>query len=790
MAAVTVTADNTRVAEAEATPDTGTWGNDGGGGGVSDEPDIVYQGSHAQSRKVSTSPIGRDYTHGSGTSMTATDRRHWIAKVNATNSNALLSRASPALYVKIGSSSSAYYGYRLFGNDNYPPRGGWQFVPISPNVSGYRDAGEGSGSPTLTSILYWSIVADFSATSKSENLIIDAIDIGAGLHLVGGDGADTDAVMQDFIDADQGTVEGGRLGYAYTDEFGKTFFANGRWSIGENTSESAVATVLQDATAGTVVWGNGYAETGFHRLRLNLGSATTDIDLTGWTFDSAGKEDNDADRGYTTTEDTRLVFEVTGTSGDGKLIACFFPNLAQAILTSAVSLDGCDVRTPDLTQAGAEIFGGTKIRTTSATQVAAIDDPTFGTTTDLRDTEFIQEGAGHAIEIDTVGTYDLQDILFTDYGGTPGTNLTPSSGANNAAVLNSSGGLVTINVNGGDSPSIRNTAVSTTQVNNTKTLEVKNVVPGSTVTILAGDTGPETEGDILLSKPAVSEATNGNMLLDGSTEHIETDIDVDMSSASGDLEIIALLRPTDWSPVGSEYIISQRGATQALTSFGFYMLGTGRLGLSVGNGSAETFFQSNIHSLLDAKYAWVRVVYDHSLGQAFFYSGPATIGLNPDDVPWTAQGSPTGTARLMTNVNEPILIGAWNPASPSGHYDGRIAYVVVWKDSITQGFANKVIECEWRAGPDFVGGERKDDHDDRITWQENGTPVYTTHSAANLDVTGSYAYTSDQSIVGQVRSSSFPDGDRYDEFPFVGTIDSNGFTVTAVQARDPNASAT
>jgi hypothetical protein len=97
--------------------------------------------------------------------------------------------------------------------------------------------------------------------------------------------------------------------------------------------------------------------------------------------------------------------------------------------------------------------------------VACLQDPTFGTTSDLRASEFIQGGAGHAFEIDTPGTYDLQDITFTGYGGTPGSNETPSSGAADAAIFNSSGGVVTINVNGsGNAPSIRNNAVSTTTV--------------------------------------------------------------------------------------------------------------------------------------------------------------------------------------------------------------------------------------------------------------------------------------------------------------------------------------
>ena len=307
MATATVTADNVRIAEGTIANDTGTWGNDGGGGGIADEPDIVYQGSSAQSRKVSTNPIGRNYTHGSGTDMTATNRRHMMAKVQATNKNALLTRASPAMTLKQGSGSGAYYEHYIYGSDNYPKKGGFVILPISPNVSGYRDAT--SGSPTLTSVLYWSIVGDFSATAKAENLVIDAIDIGAGLFLVGGDGADPDADLDDLISFDEGTL-GNSFGYVATDEFGKVATINGRIAIGRN-SGGAVATVYTDSDR-SIIWGNGLAESGFHELLIDLGNATTNVAMTRYTIESAGELNNTAGRGYSSTEDTRTLLTITG----------------------------------------------------------------------------------------------------------------------------------------------------------------------------------------------------------------------------------------------------------------------------------------------------------------------------------------------------------------------------------------------------------------------------------------------------------------------------------------------
>lgn len=458
MAAVTVAADNTRVAEATITLDSGTWGNDGGGGGVADEPDIVYQGTTSQSRKVGSSPIGRQYTHSGTVDMTAADTSHWLAKINATNYGALNTRATPAFYVKVGQ-SGAFHEFYLFGSDNYPAKGGWQIVPISPNVSGYRDV---AGSPTLTAVDYWSLVGDFTGTSKSENLVIDAIDVGRGLKLTGGDGADPDGVFSDFVDFDEGTT-GNRYGYV-TSESG-IIFALGELAIGEDASETAVATVFQDATGAVLVYGNGLVETGFHRLRFNLGNATTDIDITGATFDSTGQANNDADRGYTTTEDSRLVVEATGTSGALDLVGCTIKNTASVTLTSACTLDSCDVETADLTQSSAHIFDGV-IRTTSAANVAVIDDPTFGTSTGLHDLEFIQTGAGHAIEITAAGTYDFQDLTFTGYNA--------SDGQPDSAVYCSAGsGTITINVNGtGNAPSVRAPGMTINVVTGVRTVTV------------------------------------------------------------------------------------------------------------------------------------------------------------------------------------------------------------------------------------------------------------------------------------------------------------------------------
>lgn len=491
--AVTVAADNTRRAVATIATDAGTWGNDGGGGGVSDEPDIVYQGTTAQSRKVSTSPIGRSYTDTAGQDLTATDARHMVYKINVTNYAALLTRTSPAIVMKIGSGSGAYYSYNVYGSDNYPASGGWLIVPISPNVSGYRDGT--TGSPTLTSILYHSIIADFSATSKSENVVIDAIDFGAGLVMTGGT---PDGTYDDFRAADEGTSTN-RWGYV-TSRAGVLYVVGGL-AIGEDASQTAAATQFTD-TGGTVVWVNGWCETGFFRQRINLGNASTTVDMTNMTFVSRGLDNNTVGLGYTTTEDTRLVWTTTGTSGTFTADGCVWQNLSSMTLTSACTLTGCTIEAEAITQSGADISESV-IQTTSAASTACLSDPTFGTTTDLNNTEFVQAGAGHALEIGSAGSYDLTNITFTDYNASDGQT-------DSAIFINVASGTVTLNIlAGGSSPSYRLPGGSTATVNivvnpvtllvNCSDIDSMANIQNARVYVEADTGGPLTAGTVLIN---------------------------------------------------------------------------------------------------------------------------------------------------------------------------------------------------------------------------------------------------------------------------------------------------
>lgn len=361
MAIVQVVADNFRVEDAETTTN---WSNDGGGGGIATEPDIVYQGTFAASRKVGTSVIGRAYTHPAGVDMDGTpeNRRHYIAKVAATNYAALLARTAPALHMKVGSSSSDYHTYYLFGNDNYPAKGGFQIIAIAPSVAGYTGDAADVGTPNNSSILYWSVLGDFSANSKAENLVIDAIDVGAGLNIYGGDGASTDATFQDLINYDEGTGNN-RFGYVTTE--GPVLLVNGRIAIGQTTGLTTTATDFTDSDR-TVVWQNGLAASGFHNLRLDLNATGVQVNMTRCNFNSIGEQNNTASRGYITTEDTRTIFDATGELGSGIFTNCNFNNFSRLDLSTTCNFDTCVITNSGPINAG----GGARLNNSSVLESA------------------------------------------------------------------------------------------------------------------------------------------------------------------------------------------------------------------------------------------------------------------------------------------------------------------------------------------------------------------------------------------------------------------------------------
>lgn len=600
MATVTVTAANTNTRVNDADSNT-NWANLGGGGpSPASEAQLRYQYSGtgsvgAVNRKVTSTSArqGVQYDPGSGAlDMTAAANRLWLAKVYVADFGDL--NATWGVELRIGSSNTLYHQYNVAGTganravfNSYPAAGGYLILALDPNIAAWR---EGTTGPSITAVDYFGVAAQFIVGgAKSENLAMDAIDVGTGIQLYGGDGGDTDGNYQSFVDFDQGTI-GNRFGYV-TQAAG-AIFVRGMLVIGRNNT-TPTATGFTTNPDTVVVYPDGYHSAGLFGTTVDLGNASTVVTIS----------NTQIGRGSATTEDTRPDFIFTGTSGSGTLGASL-TNFRNITLTSAVTMANASVQCQLLTQASADIEDSV-VRTNALTQVACLQDPTFGTTTDLHDTEFEQTGAGHAIELDTATTYTFTNLFFTGYGGTPGSNLTPSSGANDAAILNSSGGAVTINISGGDIPSVRNTAGSTTTVVATVNYNMAGMNAGTEITILDRSVEIlEVDGDQDLTFGTSGSQAQGQSFQVGSAVNVER-IKILLRIGSGSPTDAVKVRLVDGIP-GSTLLaesvpipasdltgsyqefdvdLTQRVALSASTTYGFEIVRTGAM-------SATDYYQT------------------------------------------------------------------------------------------------------------------------------------------------------------------------------------------------------
>jgi hypothetical protein len=484
MAAVTIAPNNTRVEDAEAA--TG-WSSRGGGAGGVAEAILTYQGTNIFNRKV-TSSTGAGFEYdpvadgGSAQDMTTAALAHWMVKVIVTDAGDL--RGNDGLRMIIGDGTNEY-AFIVAGTDavknaydQYLLRTSHIIIPVNPNISGYRDGTHSSGTVTLTAVDQFGVDAEFiTGSAKAENVGVDAIDLGTGLTLTRGDGVDTNGTWQDFVDADEGTINN-RWGYA-SSLYSAVNVMFGQLTIGDSAGTNA--TEFSGGINEINLWPDGLYAAGFSNVTAYLNNASDVIDDKG-THTSLGT---------TNVQDTRLDWTWSGTSGTGTA-SHKITGARNYTLTSAVTLDGADIEIVDLTQASGTIQNSI-VRTNSASGVAVLDDLTIG---NITDTQFIQSstGVGHAIEITSPGTYSFSGLTFTGYG---------ANGSNSAAIYNNSGGSVTINVSGGgNTPTYRNGTSASTTVNNNISVTFTGLKDNTEVRVYDAGDGSEIGG--------IENATSGS----------------------------------------------------------------------------------------------------------------------------------------------------------------------------------------------------------------------------------------------------------------------------------------
>lgn len=474
MAVVAVTFDGTRINDAESTTN---W--TAAAATTTLEPDFKYQGNNSISAQVKTSQSGFYYRQAGVTWNFSSPRRVWLAKVIATNKDVL---DGNGLILEVGTGArTAYYQYNVFSALTYPIAGGYQIVPIDPNVAGYRSNTVGGGA-TLTGVDMFGIQADFSATSRAQNVAMDAIDIvgyGDGLSLTGGDGADADGTFENFISQDEGNSSN-RWGVVSTRE--GVLYVVGTLGIGSGSN----AVGFTDSNR-AIVFPNGRFDTGHSGIRFRMLNASSLVNISNCTFSG---------RGFVSASnvDTRPDYTVTGTLGSLNITGSVFNTFRNFTAQSQTTLYQCTFLS------GSNLFQSSSI-ITDCTFERAVRNPSQSFLVSnnpalISNSSFTSLAGtnGHAIEIVSAGTYSLSNVIFTGYGGSAGSNLTGSSGDANAAVFNNSGGAVTLNITGGTTPSVRNGASATTTVSSTVSVTLTGLKNPSEVRVFSAGTTTELAG--------------------------------------------------------------------------------------------------------------------------------------------------------------------------------------------------------------------------------------------------------------------------------------------------------
>jgi len=501
MGAPSVTFDGTRVDAAQA--EGGIW-TDLGGGKAATEEDVVYQGGAAVSEKVGATENGVALDM-AGT-IDYTTPKVWIAKIVITNIASLDDKGATGGILEIGSGGrrSAYDRYYVVGGNTYPIKGGYLIIPIDPN-GGNQSARPGSA-PTLTVIDYYGWMGTFGANSKVENVIMDAVDhinSGKGLTLV--DGVGDEGTFAAFIAEDEGIVAN-RWGIVSTLE--GIIYITGVLTIGSSseTDFTDVGRVLVFPEAEFL------NSVGFFGIDIDLSNASSVILITGCVFTSQGTVGGSVD--------TRPDYGFIGTSGVGEYAGCTIDVFRQIIMTSGATLQDSVFSNGLLVeQHGGIIDGCTFSGATTADGVAHIlsDDPGLITDCDFTFSD------GHAIEINTTGTYDFDGNVFTGYG---------ADDSNDAAIYNNSGGLVTLNVLNAAVPTIRNGSGASTDA-------AVNVILKVTVK-------DEAQANIQDAQTSIHLTSDNTELMNEDT--LSTGVAEQAYNYTGDVEVQIKVRKSSGSP--------------------------------------------------------------------------------------------------------------------------------------------------------------------------------------------------------------------------------------------------
>lgn len=370
----------------------------------------------------------------------------------------------------IGSGQGDFNAWITGGSDYAPnPYGGWKNAAVDPT---YTPVDYTVGTPTSAYQYFGSGLIAAGAVSKGEMHCVDVIRYGRGELIIeygetGSYGTFTGLATKN--DANDATNGYNRWGLFQAISGG--FLWKGLMSLGNATN----ACDFRDTNANIFIDDTPRTFAAFNRIEIN--NASSRVDWTNVNFIALNESGLSVGQ-FEAIDNATINFTT-----------CVFTGMSTFVFQSNSVLSGCSwLRCGQVTQGGADIDDCTFDNSDAAVTLLVSN------LNNVDNCHFESDGSNHAMELTSAhagSSYTLTGCTYNGYAATDG-----STG--NECIYNNSGGAVTITIDGGDTPSIRNgSGASTTVVSGAVTVKVtvKNaigtVIENARVLVQASDgTGP------------------------------------------------------------------------------------------------------------------------------------------------------------------------------------------------------------------------------------------------------------------------------------------------------------
>jgi hypothetical protein len=463
----------------------------GAAGGTADT-EIYIEGSRSYGYYSGSTRDGLLYDAGSAQNWANNTFYIWV---NCGVAGLLNTKAAGGLAVRFcGNTVTDWFEVYVAGSDDYPNavQGGWVMLVVDIEKAKTASDNTNGTPPGTNAIRYVGITTQTPSMPRmADNTWLDCMwrlpASTPGILVEGQNTGSVDWTWADLLAASETNAWG-----TVKQADGGAFALNTPIRFGKN---DATTHGFSD-TNKTILWEDWNVATSFYGLEVVGGSGTQSFALgvkTGTGDDATGAQGGSIQAAAT---GERWYFDCD----DANIDACNLYGV-QFIHGGDFQFDMANVSAISCTwlDCTSATVSNAEILRCSIVDANTADGVAFMFTDDITDIVFcnFEFSDGHAVQLVTprVASQTSKGNLFTGYGGTPGSNPTPSSGSTDAAIYNNTAGAVTISItSAGDNPSCRNGASATTTIVANTSMVFTGLKDNTEVRIYDAGTGVEIDG--------------------------------------------------------------------------------------------------------------------------------------------------------------------------------------------------------------------------------------------------------------------------------------------------------